>query len=206
MLLDTLGRNRTTLIQRTSVVCTSTHQAVLQHWYGKERSGQAHHEGTSDAMLRCADCDVSPLLCSPFYGLGDSNLLVHMKVGEACGYIMGGLSRCPITWQWVGLHIYHPPWTRRICIPLDHGGSTVMPAFASTEEQMWTIMAYSGAEEGIKYSDDVSWNDISTVELVESEDCEMGRYYSKPKRVWFPSKRLLIPSTRWCINLVDSLP
>ncbi|KAH7347969.1 hypothetical protein BKA66DRAFT_576403 [Pyrenochaeta sp. MPI-SDFR-AT-0127] len=150
---------------------------ISERWYGTDKSGRAHHEGTSTAILRWVDCDVSPLLCSPFWGLSGSNLLVHMKVGEACDYSMGGLPRCPITWRWVGLPVYHPPWTRQIRIPLDRGGSTVVPAFPSAEEQMWSIMAYSGAEQGLDFSGDRAWNDISTVVPVQGEP---PRYRSTP--------------------------
>lgn len=124
---------------------------------------------TARTKLHWVDCDVSPMLCDPFWGLAGSNLLVHMTTSADCDYSMIPTGSCPVTWRWIGLPIYHPPWTRQIRIPLDRGGSTVVPAFPSAEEQMWNIMAYPGALDALKYSYDESetseteWNSMCTV-------------------------------------------
>jgi hypothetical protein len=121
-----------------------------------------------ETLLRWVDCDVSPMLCSPIWGLSGANMLVHMKTDDACDYSMLPAGSCAVTWRWIGLPIRQAPWTRQIRIPLDSGDSTVVPAFPSAEEQMWNIMAYEGALEAMNYSyDDKAspqlWNSMTRV-------------------------------------------
>jgi hypothetical protein len=103
------------------------------------------------ALLRWVDCDVSPMLCSPYWGLSGNNLLVHMTIEDDCDFSMIPSGSCAVTWRWIGLPIHQAPWTRQIRISLDGGGSTVVPAFPSAEEQMWNMMAYDGAVDATDY-------------------------------------------------------
>ncbi|KAH7398264.1 hypothetical protein BKA66DRAFT_198948 [Pyrenochaeta sp. MPI-SDFR-AT-0127] len=135
-------------------MCTAYQAAfnrVYERWPGinKSRSPQS---GTSKANLRYVDCDVSPLLCDGIWGLPvAANMLIHMKIGHECDNSIEGIERCSVTWRIIGLPIRKLPWTRRIRIRLDSGGTTVVPAFPDAEEQLWTLMAYAGAEEGLVY-------------------------------------------------------
>lgn len=122
---------------------------------------------TPQALLRWVDCDVSPMLCSPAFGLAGANVLVHMKTDTECRWDMLPDGSCPVTWRWIGLPVYQAPWTRKIRIPLENGGSTVVPAFPSAEEQMWSIMTSEGMMDGMSYHDEESyppsWNSMVTV-------------------------------------------
>ena len=70
--------------------------------------------------------------------------------------------------------MYQAPWTRQIRIPLGRGGSTVVPAFPSAEEQMWNIIAYEAAVDGVDYDKDESypprWNSMGTVSPPPPDD------------------------------------
>lgn len=128
---------------------------------------------TARTQLRWIDCDVSPLLCSAFWGFAGTNLLVHMKTGTDCSYSMIPSGSCSIQWRWIGLPVYHTPWTRQIRIPLDRGGSTVVPAFPSAEEQMWNVMSYPAALDYLNYDDKEDgrpgWNSMSVIKPVRDE-------------------------------------
>lgn len=133
---------------------------VSERWHATSNQVQAP-ENSANPALRWGDCDVSPLLCTALWGLGGNNFLVHMKVGVEGDHSVvdldgNNVTRCPVTWRHVGLPLKTLPWSRPIRIPLDNGGSTVVPAFPSAEEQLWTIMAQSGAEQGLDYYD--FWN------------------------------------------------
>jgi hypothetical protein len=118
-------------------------------------------------LLRWVDCDLSPMLCSPFWGLSGVNMLVHMQITPDCDYSMLPAGSCPVKWRWIGLPIYQAPWTRQIRIPLDRGGSTIVPAFPSPEEQLWNVMAYPGAIDALDYADEKTnppgWNSMASV-------------------------------------------
>lgn len=124
---------------------------IFKRWSGINKS-RSPNAGTSKALLRYVDCDVSPLLCDRTWGLPvAANMLAHMKIGHECDNSIQGVERCPITWRFIGLPIRKSPWARRIRIPLDNGGTTVVPAFPDPEEQLWTLMAHDGAEQGLVY-------------------------------------------------------
>lgn len=141
-------------------------RSISKRWQDLRHYG-TEPVGASRTLLRWVDCDVSPMLCSAILGLSGSNLLVHMKADSACRYEMLPDGSCPVTWRWFGLPVYQVPWTRKIRIPLRQGGSTVVPAFPSAEEQMWNIMANEGMAEGMDYDDEESYtpyrNSIVTV-------------------------------------------
>ncbi|KAF2248264.1 hypothetical protein BU26DRAFT_519987 [Trematosphaeria pertusa] len=131
--------------------------------------------GTTKPLLRYADCDISPQFCSSrHWGLGSTPvLLVHLKVSDPCDFSMNMRGRCTGTWRFIALPMLKAPWTRQIRISLDKGGSTVVPAFPNAEEQMWSLMAQSGALDGLQYmkhsNDSFSRNSIVTVEPVEND-------------------------------------
>ncbi|KAH7379252.1 hypothetical protein DE146DRAFT_308972 [Phaeosphaeria sp. MPI-PUGE-AT-0046c] len=147
---------------------------IAKRWPKAKRSGP--NGMTSRTQLRWVDCDVSPMLCSPFFGLAGSNLLVHMTVGADCDFSMIPTGSCPVTWRWVGLPVMKAPWTRQIRIKLDRGGSTVVPAFPSAEEQMWTIMAYDGALDALKYG----YGDEQSTELERNSMCTVTPQCNAP--------------------------
>jgi hypothetical protein len=124
---------------------------------------------TPKARLRFADCDISPFLCeSGLLGMNFGPVgLIHMKIGTECEDSMY-IERCPVTWRFFALPIHGVPWTRHIRIPLDKGGSTIVPAFPDAEEQMWSLIAHSGAEEGLEYGYDKG-NQIITTEPISGE-------------------------------------
>jgi hypothetical protein len=139
-------------------------QRISRRWSGLAVDG-SYVLDPPKALLRWVDCDVSPMLCSPYWGLSGNNLLVHMTIEDDCDFSMIPSGSCTVTWRWIGLPIYQAPWTRQIRIPLDGGGSTVVPAFPSAEEQMWNMMAYDGAVDALDYSHDdekspQTWNNI----------------------------------------------
>ena len=133
--------------------CQSYNEAfnrIAERWHGVNKSPYPP-SGTSKALLRYIDCDLSPLLCSTRWGLGArSVMLAHMKIGKWCDWSLG-VGRCPVTWRLFGLPMRRAPWTRQVQINLDKGGSSVVPAFPDAEEQMWNLMAHAGAEEGLHF-------------------------------------------------------
>ncbi|KAF1996933.1 hypothetical protein P154DRAFT_525230 [Amniculicola lignicola CBS 123094] len=123
---------------------------ISARWHGMDAEGdkEPHSPGkrTSDAILRFVDCDVTPLFCSWHWGMDvGAVMLIHMKIGNDCEYSMG-IGRCSVEWRFVALPLHTLPWTRMIRIPLDKGGSTVVPAFPDAEESLWSLMSQSGAE------------------------------------------------------------
>ncbi|KAF2013960.1 hypothetical protein BU24DRAFT_411651 [Aaosphaeria arxii CBS 175.79] len=107
---------------------------------------------TTPAKLRYVNCDVSPLMCSTLWGIGgDPTMLLHVKQGTQCEAMLQ-VYRCPTTWSFIGLPIDIAPWTRRVRIPLDRGGSVVVPAFPTAEEQLWAMVSQWGAEDGMVYA------------------------------------------------------
>jgi hypothetical protein len=141
-------------------------QSIGRRWSGRAIDGSYVLEPPK-ALLRWVDCDVSPMLCSSFWGLSANNVLVHMTTSDDCDYSMLPCGSCAVTWRWIGLPVPKAPWTRQIRIPLDRGGSTVVPAFPSAEEQLWNIMAYDGAVDALDYFHDndaspEAWNRIVT--------------------------------------------
>jgi hypothetical protein len=125
-------------------------QRIGRRWSGLAIDG-SYVLDPPEALLRWVDCDVSPMLCSAFWGLSGNNLLVHMTTEDDCDFSMLPSGSCAVTWRWIGLPIRQAPWTRQIRIPLDGGGSTVVPAFPSAEEQLWNLMAYDGAVHALDY-------------------------------------------------------
>jgi hypothetical protein len=61
------------------------------------------------------------------------------------------------------------PWSRQVRIPLDRGGVTVVPAFPTAEEQLWSFVAQDGAEMGGEWSDLAmgggTWNGYQEVKV-----------------------------------------
>jgi hypothetical protein len=125
-------------------------QRISRRWSGLTVYG-SYVLDPPKALLRWVDCNVSPMLCSAYWGFSGSNLLVHMTIEDDCDFSMIPSGSCAVTWRWIGLPIHQAPWTRQIRIPLDGGGSTVVPAFPSAEKQMWNMMAYDGAVEALDY-------------------------------------------------------
>jgi hypothetical protein len=115
------------------------------------RTGPSPRQRT---FLRYVDCDVTPLICDSLLGFNTGSvLLVHMKISdEDCDNLSyPGVERCPVTWRFLSLPMWHAPWTRQIRIPLDGGGSTIVPAFPDAEEQMWRFISQEGSELGLEY-------------------------------------------------------
>jgi hypothetical protein len=85
-----------------------------------DRNGQ-----TSRPKLRWVDCDISPLLCNPFWGLAGANLLIHMKTSPSCEYSMMPTGSCGVTWRWIGLPMHSCPGVseRRRTNVESHGAS-----------------------------------------------------------------------------------
>ncbi|PSN67564.1 hypothetical protein BS50DRAFT_633283 [Corynespora cassiicola Philippines] len=133
---------------------------VAERWHGLRRAYQGP-ESSSRPGISWANCDVNPLLCDDLWGLHGSNILVHMKVEDDCEDSLGYM-RCGVSWRYFGIPMLTLPWTRMIRIPLDRGGSTVVPAFPSAEEQLWSIMAHAGAYEGINITETSPNNAIYT--------------------------------------------
>ncbi|KAH7112549.1 hypothetical protein B0J11DRAFT_542579 [Dendryphion nanum] len=103
-------------------------------------------------FLRYADCDVSPLICGANWGFDiQAVMLVQLRIGNDCLWTSLGISQCPVTWRFFELPLWHLPWTRQIRIPLDRGGSTVVPAFPDAEEQLWTLLSQEYSELGLEY-------------------------------------------------------
>lgn len=110
-------------------------------------------------FLRYVDCDVTPMICDPVWGFNIGPVvLAHMKIGhEGCDSVSyPGVERCPVTWRFLGLPVWHAPWTRQVRIPLDGGGSTVVPAFPDAEEQLWRLISQEGSELGLEYVPETS--------------------------------------------------
>lgn len=122
---------------------------ISARWHGI--TGTTPH--STKAILRYANCDISPQLCGRLWGLDVNPVtLVHLKIGNDCDHNRG-IGRCHVTWRFYKLPIVKPAWTRQIRIPLDGGGSTVVPAFPDAEEQMWTLMSHPDANKGLHYND-----------------------------------------------------
>ena len=143
-------------------------QRMSKRWHRRGLDLDLDIMGKSLAFLRWVDCDVSPILCSTTWGGAGVNLLLHMKVDHNCDYSMIPVGSCGVTWRWIGLPLRTLPWTRQIRIPLDGGGSTVVPAFPSADEQLETLMIQHGALEALEYSRDdktasSTWNSIAKV-------------------------------------------
>lgn len=130
----------------------SAFDRIAARWHGID-STSTPPGWTSEAELRFIDCDISPLFCySITFGLGmRAVMLLHVKIEEECSTSIKGVIRCPTTWRFLALPMLNMPWVRQIRIPLDGGGSTVVPAFPSAEEQMWSVMAHADAYQGIEY-------------------------------------------------------
>ncbi|KAF2788624.1 hypothetical protein K505DRAFT_366300 [Melanomma pulvis-pyrius CBS 109.77] len=136
--------------------------SIASRWHGTGSDNVAH-TNTTKALLRYVDCDITPLFCYSFWGLGIGPvILAHLKIGEDCEWSTG-IGRCPVTWRIVALPMDKAPWTRQIKIALDEGGSVVVPAFPTPEEQMWSLMTQSGAEEALELDE----YNVIVVETVE---------------------------------------
>jgi len=137
---------------------------------------KASADGIPRARLRFADCDLSPIFCEngPFGMNFNSVGLIHMKIGTECEDSMH-IRRFSVTWRFLTLPISGVPWTRHIRIPLDAGGSTIVPAFPDAEEQMWSLITHVGAEEGLEYGYDKG-NVLVTTEPVPGEGPRYSEY------------------------------
>lgn len=125
---------------------------ISTRWHGVGRD-RVEHPDTTKALLRYVDCDITPLFCSKFSGVpADPVHLVHLRIGEDCDWSTH-IGSCPVTWRFVGLPVQKLPWTRQIRVSLDKGGSVVVPAFPSAEEQMWSIMTQPGAEQSTRINE-----------------------------------------------------
>lgn len=142
---------------------------VTKRWIGMD----GRFNGPEHTLFRWADCDISPMICGRF-GLSGNNILIHMEITDECdiGVTDTGdeVKRCQVIWRWMGLPLLILPWSRQIRVALDGGGSTVVPAFPSAEEQLWSLMSQPGAQDGISY-----WPNFTHVAAAFADDGEEQR-------------------------------